>query len=207
MDLKLQNDIELCWGTPVFTFMWPDSESVNADLKTLILQRRETDRGLRRSNLGGWHSKTDMLSWPSPAIAKLQAWILESAHFVTARTSRGQGYNGKLQLSCWANVNRAGDANEVHTHPQCAWSGVYYVDAGQTGGRGAGSGALHFPDPRGGAGMCRDPFGLFGQSRNLHPETGQMVVFPSWLGHGVRPYRGEGDRISVAFNVMMVDLQ
>jgi hypothetical protein len=26
------------------------------------------------------------------------------------------------------------------------------------------------------------------------------VVFPSWLSHGVRPYRGTRERISIAIN-------
>jgi hypothetical protein len=26
------------------------------------------------------------------------------------------------------------------------------------------------------------------------------VVFPSWLSHGVRPYRGTHERISIAIN-------
>ncbi len=28
-----------------------------------------------------------------------------------------------------------------------------------------------------------------------------MVLFPSWLFHQVRPYRGQGLRISIAFNL------
>ena len=33
-----------------------------------------------------------------------------------------------------------------------------------------------------------------------------MVMFPSWLLHGVRPYQGEGERISIAFNIALLDL-
>jgi hypothetical protein len=27
-----------------------------------------------------------------------------------------------------------------------------------------------------------------------------LIVFPSWLSHGVRPYRGNGERVSIAIN-------
>ena len=34
------------------------------------------------------------------------------------------------------------------------------------------------------------------------PEPGMLVMFPSWLEHWVTPYRGKGQRISVAFNAV-----
>jgi hypothetical protein len=30
-----------------------------------------------------------------------------------------------------------------------------------------------------------------------------MLVFPSWLYHWVMPFRGHGERISIAFNAMI----
>jgi predicted 2-oxoglutarate/Fe(II)-dependent dioxygenase YbiX len=31
-------------------------------------------------------------------------------------------------------------------------------------------------------------------------EPGQLVLFPSWILHDVKPFEGEGERITVAFN-------
>ena len=45
------------------------------------------------------------------------------------------------------------------------------------------------------------PGGLsIGASELIRPETGTMLMFPAWLSHCVRPYKGTGQRISVAFN-------
>ena len=33
-------------------------------------------------------------------------------------------------------------------------------------------------------------------------EQGTMIMFPSWLAHSVPAYKGEGERISVSFNIM-----
>ena len=33
------------------------------------------------------------------------------------------------------------------------------------------------------------------------PEEGTMIVFPSWLHHAVHPFRGDGERRSVSFNL------
>jgi hypothetical protein len=39
-----------------------------------------------------------------------------------------------------------------------------------------------------------------GESQRISPRAGTLVVFPSWLSHGVCPYRGTGERISIAIN-------
>jgi hypothetical protein len=51
--------------------------------------------------------------------------------------------------------------------------------------------ALTFPGPDGAA---------LGEAQRLTPRSGMCVVFPSWLSHGVRPYRGTRERISIAIN-------
>jgi uncharacterized protein (TIGR02466 family) len=35
----------------------------------------------------------------------------------------------------------------------------------------------------------------------VRPKSGRMVMFPSWVMHQVRPYRGTAERISIAFNL------
>jgi ectoine hydroxylase-related dioxygenase (phytanoyl-CoA dioxygenase family) len=33
------------------------------------------------------------------------------------------------------------------------------------------------------------------------PEAGTLIIFPSWLEHGVNQNLGNADRISIAFNI------
>ncbi len=40
-----------------------------------------------------------------------------------------------------------------------------------------------------------------GVSELIRPEAGAMILFPAWLSHSARPYRGDGTRISIAFNL------
>jgi predicted 2-oxoglutarate/Fe(II)-dependent dioxygenase YbiX len=44
----------------------------------------------------------------------------------------------------------------------------------------------------------RGPFGY--GIRHVGFEPGQLVLFPSWVLHDVKPFEGEGERITVAFN-------
>lgn len=40
-----------------------------------------------------------------------------------------------------------------------------------------------------------------GANELIRPKTGSMLMFPSWLSHGVRPYKGAATRISIAINL------
>jgi len=35
----------------------------------------------------------------------------------------------------------------------------------------------------------------------IKPQSGLLVAFPAWLEHGVRPFFGTGERISIAVNI------
>ena len=40
-----------------------------------------------------------------------------------------------------------------------------------------------------------------GSTVEFTPRPGLIMLFPSWLQHQVRPYWGQGERISIAFNL------
>jgi uncharacterized protein (TIGR02466 family) len=109
----------------------------------------------------------------------------------------------------WANVNRSGHGNEFHSHPGGYWSGVYYVDDGGIADDPSLGGELEFMDPRGPMPAIYAPHlaaampgGLkAGANEPVIPKAGRLVMFPSWLLHQVRPYRGTAERISIAFNL------
>jgi len=117
------------------------------------------------------------------------------------------GWHSQDDMMGW----EKGDSNNTHCHPGCLWSGVYYVDDGIETNSDAAGGHLIFEDPRFPMNsmyqpdlVMRDPEGV--PQRNQHsvtPKSGMLIMFPSWLRHSVRPYKGDKDRISVAFNLMV----
>jgi hypothetical protein len=38
---------------------------------------------------------------------------------------------------------------------------------------------------------------------SIRPEAGDIYIFPGWLLHGSEPFRGEGERRSLAFNAFV----
>jgi hypothetical protein len=49
-----------------------------------------------------------------------------------------------------------------------------------------------------GVAQMKAPFGIPLATFSLDP--GQLVLFPSWVLHDVKPFEGEGTRITIAFN-------
>ena len=184
------------FATPIYRRLWPRSDDLNEGLRQLILEREPADAKAYRSNVGGWHSANDLLTWQAPEIPQLVQRIQQALQDAAAARNGGRPLpQSDVSVFAWANVLHAGGYNRVHDHDRFTWSGVYYVDAGE-GVLGDGmSGHLEFVDPRNGVGED------FAQVLRLRPEAGAMVLFPGWLKHFVHPYRGGRPRVSVAFNV------
>ena len=47
--------------------------------------------------------------------------------------------------------------------------------------------------------------GVDGQPQQYQTEIelqrGNLILFPAWLRHGVRPYTGKGERMTIALNI------
>ncbi len=188
----------------------PDDFAARAPLKQLILDRRNADRGVIRSNINGWHSTDDMLDWGG-AHARSIINIAGSMAATMVKTHQN-AHPGKADWRCtmWANVSGRGAANHFHAHNGWLVSGVYYVDDGYDGANDpALGGKIVFRDPRYPmAYMHRDgvnfsdPGGRLVQpSYGIRPKTNMMLLFPAWIDHGVDSYFGAGQRISIAFNM------
>jgi uncharacterized protein (TIGR02466 family) len=193
--------------TPLVIATMPDAEMLNAELKRLILAREAVGASVQRSNQGGWQSSWDLHEWGGAPVQKVLSFGRATANQFTVDRA-GQRHQLSWRINCWANVNRQGHGNRFHTHPGALWSASYYVDDGGVGADPSLGGEFEIQDPRGAAPVMYAPSLTFpgpdgaalGEAQRLTPHAGMFVVFPSWLAHGVRPYRGTRERISIAIN-------
>ena len=200
LDFNAQRDLLMAFTTPLAQIRVREAAEINPGLKRAILEREAAAPSQSRSNVGGWHSRDDLLSWGGEEIAVLDQSIREAAGQMMALLAHPRRCELEQELVAWANVCRAGHYNEPHNHPNNHWSGVYFVEAGSAAPEWPRSGVLELQDPRGCVDMARTPGDPFGRTIAIPAETGRMVVFPSWLYHWVNPYQGAGERISIAFN-------
>ena len=200
--------IRAIFATPIIECLIPDANALNSELKNIILNHEKSNKGSEHSNLGGWQSSWDMSEWGGEAFQEVQ----RTAHAVASRATcdrLGKAVKIDWLSNAWANLNRDGHGNEFHTHPGAYWSASYYVDDGGAASDPSLGGEFEIQDPRGVAPAMLAPELAFampggqsiGASELVRPKCGLLLIFPSWLSHAVRPYHGDGVRISIAINM------
>jgi hypothetical protein len=148
-------------------------------LREIILDASTRRPTSGSSNVGGWKSTVDFLSWPEPAIRELAAELGVRARERIAAPI----------LRSWAMINRAGSYHAWHHHGM-ELSGVYYVAPGNPAvptlfrARASRDAANHEP--------CDEIA--------CEPRVGRLVLFGNLI-HGVPVYDGAEPRITIAFDV------
>ena len=198
------------FSTPILLIDVPDAAAMNAELASVLLAREREAISKSHSTLGGWQSTWDVDAWAGAGAGRLLAIGCDVANRATLDRD-GKPVSIDWRWNMWANINRRDHGNELHSHPGSFWSGVYYVDDGGTFDDPSLGGELEFLDPRApGVAMYAPrlafalPGGLsVGAKHRIQPKAGRLVMFPAWLLHQVRSYRGDSQRISIAFNLSL----
>jgi uncharacterized protein (TIGR02466 family) len=106
----------------------------------------------------------------------------------------------KLKLdSLWINVMNKAAVHTPHIHPHSVISGTFYVSVPPR------SGAIRFEDPRLAMMMAAPARKPKARPENrlfvdVQPRTGMLLLWESWLRHGVETNGAREPRISVSFN-------
>lgn len=99
----------------------------------------------------------------------------------------------------WININGYGSSHQVHNHPDAMLSGVFYID---------------IPDENtSNIKFYRDDDAEYYIPENMEtynnitsseatykPITGMLLIFPSWIKHGVTVNKSNKERIALSFN-------
>lgn len=178
----------------------PGSTQLNLRLSAAIELASSGSQGMQNTNRGGWHSPKTVQNWTDPAVVELMGSIREqlSAWACESFDLEMSPEPALWQIELWANINRHGDFNVAHDHFRdgIVAAGIYYVacSGGNVGGLtvfiNQQALPLHIDSPL----VLKTP------THGITPKDGVMLIFPSWLGHEVTPYDGEGHRITMAFN-------
>ena len=206
----IEASVRSFFATPVAMVRLPEAGDLNTALRETVLARERETASLQHSNLGGWQSSWDFAEWGGDAGRTVLGAVTALANTLTS-DRHGKPVSVSWKMNSWANVNRAGHGNEFHTHPGAYWSATYYVDDGGIADNPARGGEFEIQDPRGVAPAMYAPLLAFavpggrsvGASELIRPVAGMLMMFPSWLSHGVRPYTGPGVRISIAMNLFV----
>jgi uncharacterized protein (TIGR02466 family) len=196
------------FATPITVCEWPDADRLNAELRDTILRHQSVSPGVVNSNRKGWHSKTDFHRWPEPCVAAFVELVHEATAKMAAHLTGGADtrYTQNWRITgCWANVNPRGGFNKPHNHIGGGQlSGFYYVDLGDCADP-TYAGRTVFEDRSGVAEAMKPGRPIAAREYAMVPKPGVLVLFPAAQYHYVEPYRGNSQRITIAFNLAHPD--
>lgn len=200
MDASAATNLDFAFPVPILRRTWADNDKLNAELRDLVLDKAGTSPGVTISNVGGWHSEKNLQDWPEDCVQELVGCMRSMVEEMVRRTvaePTERHFEG-WDLWAWANVNYKGHYNKAHIHePPYVWSGVYYVDPGDTEPL---SGLIKFQDRSGVPKEVVNNPDPFEREITIKPEPGLMLLFPVTVFHHVEPYLGQRPRISIAFD-------
>ena len=179
-----------------------DIQLDNQTLSDHIINWSKQDPGVKKTNVNGWHSTTDM------HLKEEYQELVKQLYIMQEEIYQEEWLDRKPVLgNMWANINYSGGYNRPHIHPNCLYSGVYYVKSNPQ------SGQLVVNDPRPGIQTMmpvrkpgQPPQHLWREAK-IEPVPGRIIMFPAWLWHSVEPNQSNDIRISVSFNFIQHGFQ
>ena len=162
-----------------------EAEPIEGSIDWALQFEKDHPNSRVRSNEGGYQHDIDIDSFP------YTEKLLEIAHELP-------------QFTCddmWLNINRKGDSNVVHCHPNIDMSIVWYLTDNEN------SFVLRNPNAYGMSAFFRslNDGGIKIADRHAIGATaGDVIAFPACIEHYVAPHKGDEPRISLAFNAKIV---
>ena len=188
---------EYHFPTMIYIKDFPDSEKLNKYLEDHIMRWSQNDKGVSKTNAGGWHSSTDMNQKEKYNPLTIELFNMQEEIYQKENLSRKP-----VLGNMWANINYPGNSNRPHLHPNSLFSGVYWIKTPMK------SGNLMLYDPRPGIHTTmpnrkegKMPPELW-KEIHYEPKAGRCIMFPAWMWHEVKPNESNDTRISVSFNFL-----
>ena len=188
--------------TPVFHYRLENYEELNKELEKYILDLKKKDKtGQLKSNRGGWHSPFFDLKNEIP-----MKFFNKMKNFLEKIITNEMGWeyvpNNVKITSMWSIINKKGDFNIQHNHPNAYFSAAYYVKCP------VNSGNINFHEGSE-AKLIRHPnikkfTEMSAMKTSLEPKEGDLFVFPAYFYHDVGENLSNEDRIVISFNLDII---
>src|SRR3954463_8830279 len=192
---------EVLFPTRLYKARTPVLRGLEETCLGLAMDDRAGRRWSKDHGYGGYTSYASLNDLPRRASIFAELERALSKHVAGfARELQFDLAGRKLALdSLWVNVMNKGAIHAPHIHPHSVISGTYYVAVPPA------SGAIRFEAPRLALMMAAPPRKKKARLQNrlfvdVAPKPGMLLLWESWLRHGVETNRAAGRRISVSFN-------
>ena len=211
--LEIGSSCTEIFSVPVFFFEYENAISLNEDLKRTVLEMRGKENSETRSiRGGGWQSRKTLFASSDGPIRSLRSFIFDSYESILLNLYGLDSFDPqRLRTEAWANVSPIGGHHGSHIHVGgYHWSGVYYVvnrSSSEDDGCLVFDNKIYWKDEEGRfeyhwrVPLARNGLITEHREKSISTREGLLVIFPTSLFHHVTEFQGEGDRISIAFNI------
>ena len=194
------NNILKLFPQPVFKYQIDNYKKINVELTKYIYELNKKDNiGVNKSNINGWHSRgfdfNEKENIPNKFYSHINGYIED------VFGKLGWEYD-KTKVKCtsmWAIINKKGNFNIEHTHPNNYLSAAYYVKAPDNCGNFKATNpnilSRHI------RAKTKQANELNSNSASIKINEGDLLIFPAYLPHSVEENKSNEDRVIVSFNI------
>jgi len=194
------NNILKLFPQPVFKYQIDNFKKINEELTKYIYELNKKDNiGVNKSNINGWHSRSFDFNEKENVPNKFYSHI--NSYIEDVFSKLGWEYD-KTKIKCtsmWAIINKKGNFNIEHTHPNNYLSAAYYVKAPDNCGNFKATNpnilSRHI------RAKTKQANELNSNSASIKINEGDLLIFPAYLPHSVEENKSNEDRVIVSFNI------
>ena len=191
--------MKLLFPTVIHELKVDNFKSIKNDLVNFVYGEREKDpEGLKFSNMGGWQSQHTYKDYDNILFSTVKNTLMTYFSQNVLDMSKEIVFEG-----LWMNINKKGDYNATHDHPNCHMAGAFWINSPE------GCGNFECQSPH--SYNCGQEINVytsdFREKTNSYgsygflPIEGSIMLFPASLNHRVTPNQSDEDRISSSFNL------
>lgn len=136
------------WSTPLFVTQMPDHEFLKEALLAAVYQQKSTQTTAIESQIApkakhALHESTlDFLELADANVTEVKR-ALEELILEVAASVNGNFWPEDMQaeahiIESWYHVTQKGGYHDAHSHPNCSWCGIYYLEPGDAATAGKG---------------------------------------------------------------------
>jgi uncharacterized protein (TIGR02466 family) len=196
---KPKAQVDYWFPTPIWKHTFESiQDSTYEDAIAYCIDYKNKSDGRIRSNAGGWQSNdlvlSDIIATPlEPFFTEINLILPDIVSSIASPIS--------LRVTnFWININKKGDGNLPHNHPNSQLSGAFYLTDNNSPIKflRESTTAIWWLSCLGSKNDRIHSFTL----AEYFPKKGSLLIFPSWLNHYVEPSESDQDRISISFNTI-----
>ena len=210
--MQQKNEILKHWPTFVGEFYNPEHDQIKKKLLAYFEDYKKKQPSSRKSNenFNLYESRYNLHEEGNQDLQKVLQFISKCVFSVFQEASKGyileRGRETKYRIlirDSWFISYENGGFVAPHTHDNCSWSCVYYVQAAKDANKKNGATFLERPNSRSKSDLGSESFQH--QLENFEPIEGKLVVWPSYVIHGSYPYIGKVKKTVISANLAIVE--